>query len=91
MWREILENPQIGLCEFHPKSFETSSFWARSCLANTAEIRVEWLAKIAESEAFRAINIIYPIGVRLRGLLTTIRQGFRPILQVVRAAGFRVG
>ena len=50
---------------------------------------VGWLSKIADSEAFRENNT-YPEGVRIRGLLTTIRQGFRSILQDVGAARFRL-
>ena len=48
------------------------------------------LSKIADSEAFRE-NHIYPKGVRIRGLFTTINQGFRSILRVVRVAIFRLG
>ena len=51
---------------------------------------VGWLSKIAESEAFRENNV-YPKGVRERGLLTTVRQGFRSILRNVRVAIFRLG
>ena len=47
------------------------------------------LSKIADSDAFRKKHI-YPKGVRIRGLFTTIRQGFRSIFQVVSAARFRL-
>ena len=50
---------------------------------------VGWLSKIADSEAFRE-NSIYPKGVGLRGLLTTVRQGFQSILRNVRVATFRL-
>ena len=49
---------------------------------------VGWLSKIADSEAFR--ENIYPKGVRLRRLLTTVRQGFRSISRNVRVAIFRL-
>ena len=51
---------------------------------------VGWLSKIADSDAFRENNI-YPKGVGVRGLLTTVRQGFRSILRNVRVAIFRLG
>ena len=51
---------------------------------------VEWLSKIADSEAFRENNID-PQGVGVRGLVTTVRQGFRSILRNVRATIFRLG
>ena len=51
---------------------------------------VGWLSKIADSEAFRENNS-YPKGVGVRGILTTVRQGFRSILRVVRVAIFRPG
>ena len=51
---------------------------------------VGWLSKIADSEAFRENNI-HPKGVGLRGLLTTVRQGFRFISRNVRVATFRLG
>ena len=51
---------------------------------------VGWLSKIADSESFREKSI-YPKGVRVRGLLTTVRQGFRSILRNVRVAIFRLG
>ena len=51
---------------------------------------IGWLSKFADSEAFRENNI-YPKGVRGRGLLTTVRQGFRSILRNVRVAIFRLG
>ena len=51
---------------------------------------VEWLSKIADSEASRG-NKIYPEGVGLRGILTTVRQEFRSILRNVRVAIFRLG
>ena len=57
---------------------------------NTLEIRVGWLSKIADSEAFREKQN-YPEGVRVRRLLTTVRQGFRPILRGVHVAIFRLG
>ena len=47
-------------------------------------------SKIAGSEAFRENNI-YPEGVEVRGLLTTVRQGFRSILRNVRVAIVRLG
>ena len=49
------------------------------------------LSKVADSEAFRENNIYYPKGVGARGLLTTVRQGFRSILRNVRVAIFRLG
>ena len=52
---------------------------------------VGWLSKIADSEACRE-NKIYPEkGVGVRGLLTTVRKGFRSILRDVRVAIFRLG
>ena len=52
---------------------------------------VGWLLKIADSEASRE-NKIYPEeGVGVRGLLTTVRQGFRSILRNARVAIFRLG
>ena len=51
---------------------------------------VGWLSKIADSEAFRENNS-YPKDVGVRGLLTTVRQGFRSILRNVRVAIFRLG
>ena len=51
---------------------------------------VGWLSKIADLEAFRE-NKIYPEGVELMRLLTTVRQGFRSILRNVRVAIFRLG
>ena len=51
---------------------------------------VGWLSKFADSEASRENNI-YPEGVGVRGLLTTVRPGFRSILRNVRVAIFRRG
>ena len=51
---------------------------------------VGWLSKSADSEASRE-DKIYPEGVGARGLLTTVRQGFRSILRNVRVAIFRLG
>ena len=54
------------------------------------EFAVEWLSKIADSEAFRENNI-FPEAVGVRGFLTTARQGFRSILRNVCVAIFRLG
>ena len=52
---------------------------------------VGWLSTIADSEASRE-NKIYPEkGIGLRGLFTTVRQGFRSILRNGRVAIFRLG
>ena len=51
---------------------------------------VGWHSKIANSEASRE-NKIYPEGVGVTGLLTTVRQGFRSILRNFRVAIFRLG
>ena len=52
--------------------------------------RLDLDTKFADSEASRE-NKIYPEGVGVRGLLTTVRQGFRSILRNVRVAIFRLG
>ena len=51
---------------------------------------VGWLSKIAASEAVTENNM-YPKSVGVRGLLTTVRQGFRSLSRNVCVAIFRLG